>query len=182
MKKNIVLCVCLIVTSILYCQTIAPTVNKTNLRGEKEGLWITYFKKDKLIANYKDGKYDGPIYRLQSNNNILYFGQFKNGKYDGIWYWFDKQGQCVSKITILNANNKIMIIQKDMNKKVSCEVEAYEIDYYCNMKIKAEGKILFNNGDSVEMGEFLNHGIWKYYDTNGNCIQTIDETGVWHHS
>ena len=88
----------------------------------------------------------------------------------------------MSKITILNTNNKIKIIQKDMNIKVSCEVEAYEIDYYSNMRIKAEGKILFNNDDSIEMGEYLNSGIWKYYDTNENCIQSLDETGVWHHS
>jgi len=157
------------------------STNSKNSKGQKTGLWIETNGQHKFVSYYLNGKENGVCYAY-SNNKLLYFGEYINGKYAGNWYIFNNKQQLISKITIINADCKKVIVQKDMNKKVSYDVEAYITDYYPNLFIKAEGKVLFNNETEILIGEMLNYGIWKYYDEKGNCVNEIDETGVWNHS
>jgi hypothetical protein len=161
-------------------QTIKKITNLFNSNGKKEGIWIDALKDTKVITFYSYGIENGPTYQINKDGMLYYFGQNKNGKLDGTWYFFDTQKKCYSKIDIINTSTKIEIIQKDINKKVFYEIEAYEINYYPNMEIHSEGKIVIHNDiNSYIIDGALKYGIWKYYDNSGKIISEKDETGEW---
>ena len=161
-------------------QTIKKTTNTLNSNGKKDGIWIDALKESKVITCYKNGIENGPKYQINKDGSLYYFGQYKNGKLDGIWYFFDVTQNCYSTIEIINAQTKIELTQKDINKRVLCEVEAYEINYSTSMILQSQGKIVFHNDiNSYIVDGALKFGTWKYYDNNGKLIKEKDETGEW---
>ncbi|GAT64295.1 hypothetical protein [Paludibacter jiangxiensis] len=176
----IILLLCLCYFGLGHSQTIENTTNTINSHGKKDGIWIDPLKDSKVITFYKCGVENGPKYQINKDGSLYYFGQYKNGKLDGIWYFFNVKQNCYSTIEIINAQAKIEIVQKDINKKVFYEVEAEEVNYYSTMALLSKGKIVIHNDiNSYIVDGALKYGIWRYYDNNGKIIKEKDETGEW---
>ena len=72
-----------------------PEINRVGKYGEKEGLWVKYYKNGnvKYSWNYKDGKKEGETLIYYKNGQLEKKGNYKDDKKEGEWLNYYKDGQ-----------------------------------------------------------------------------------------
>ena len=145
-------------------------INQYNSNGEKEGYWVEDRGFDIIETYYRNGRMSGVFksYTTTEPKTLRYFGEFENGKLIGSWYLFYEDGHILSKETDFAKNTDSVVLYN--NVKFVYPNKCYTYSFYPNGQIKSEGVLLFD--ESPDLDDTREYGEWKYYDEEGNLIET----------
>lgn len=143
------------------------SINSADNTGQKIGFWIQNDGLNEVY--YKAGERDG-IFKsyYRKNRKLAVFGEYTNGDRTGTWYYFNETGQ-IDMIESEISNNDILKILRDDGELITPKFKSFLSFYYPNGTIKEEGIAIYD--EDIEI-DFFKYETWKYYDTDGNLIQT----------
>lgn len=148
-----------------YSEYPPQMLNQTDSAGLKTGVWIETCDYYIRLANYSGGKPEGTVVYYDRNFTISFIEEYRNGKLI----------QCSSYNLgeLLGQTINIGPIKDFDPPEWSIEwlFQGYEIGYYENGAINYEGWSI--SGESY-MIDYLNVGIWKYYDRNCRLSEIRD--------
>ena len=80
-------------------QLDSTMVKGSEIDGEKNGEWISYFPNGNIqsICHFNKGVPNGPIIVYNENGSTLYRGNFNNGDKVGEWIFYDSTGNRIVK-------------------------------------------------------------------------------------
>ena len=148
-------------------------INKLDVKGQKEGLWITPSIYGVSECYYKNGVLSGTYMEFNKERNMLTLGEYNDGQICGNWYHFGKQGHLMISFKNIQKNTGHFLTDKD-GKEYIPDYQCYYIGYYSNGTIKEEGIILWYEGDDPVSDCSSEYGLWKYYDEDGNLTNTVN--------
>lgn len=147
-------------------------INQYNSKGQKEGYWIEDRGFDRIETYYCNGKKSG-LFKSYTKDNIptlKFFGAYHNDKVTGKWYYFDEWGRLLFTESNITPNRDTVTLYGE--RKYVYRNKSYTTDYYPSGQIKREGIVLWDDEGDIESGNFHEYGEWKYYDEDGNLIET----------
>ena len=106
-----------------------------------------------------------------TNGNISEIRNLEEGKLNGYSYFFHPSGELKSKLYFVNdlQEDSSFTYHKNGRLRSSYLMEEGLVQGRCT--------IFYGNGDTMESGEFYNSmraGLWTYFDSLGNKIQTLN--------
>lgn len=145
-------------------------INQYNSNGEKEGYWVEDRGFDIIETYYRNGRMSGVFksYTTTEPKTLRYFGEFEDGEVVGKWYHFDSNGQIWIQQMDFGVNTDTVILYD--NVKFVYPHKCRTKIYYPNGLIKSEGILLWD--EDPELDDVREYGEWKYYDEEGNLIET----------
>jgi len=127
-----------------------------------------------LEGQYIDYKEEGTFNWYYSNGNKKWVETFKNGiSIDTIYCYYESGKLKRKNFPPKNKTRKAIEYYETGEIKISSflfnseNIDSLWIGYFKNQKIKEIGKV--NKGKKV--------GIWKFFDKNGNLIDSVNQSG-----
>lgn len=112
------------------------------INGEKNGEWITYSRKGKLIRklNFNKGVLNGKVEVFYLNGKPKVNGQFENGSKIGRWTYFTKKGKILSEGNYhANKPTDVWVINDKKGKKPVVQYD-YSTNKYITKGVTASHK------------------------------------------
>lgn len=160
---------CLAVNVNIFAQRWSTEkINQFNSQGKREGLWRDTFSYCIYEQYYRNGIKNGFSKEYNRETRNLYtFGEYKDGQMCGTWFFFEITGHLMFILKDFGVNTTPV-----KGRKAIPEYKCYFIGYYPNGNIENEGELLWYAEDVPESDTSVEYGKWKYYDENGNLIET----------
>ena len=138
-------------------------INQLDSSGKKIGLWIENGGLSETY--YLNGKKNG-VYKsyFKKNKKLAGLGEYKTDEPSGTWYYFDENGHITLIEKDVSVNKKLKVKDNDSGPAGILKYKSIVQIFNKNGIVIEEGIALYD--EDIEI-DFVRYGKWNYYDNNG---------------